>query len=80
MTDDEKITFEERKSIVMIDGQMPESYANIIAWKEIEEKREKMQKNIKKDVDIYKKVQYKDISLTDKRSKNNEYKKSRKNK
>jgi len=56
MTEDEKITFEERKAIVMIDGQMPESYANIVAWKEIEEKRKKMQKNIKKDVDIYKKV------------------------
>ena len=41
MTEDEKITFEERKAIVMIDGQMPESYANIIAMREIEEKRKK---------------------------------------
>ena len=62
MTEDEKIIFEERKAIVMIDGQMPESYANIIAMREIENNRkkinnlEKMQKNIKKDVDIYKKV------------------------
>lgn len=56
MTEDEKITFEERKAIIMIDGKMPESYANIIAWREIEEKRKKNQKNIKKDVDIYKKV------------------------
>lgn len=62
MTEDEKITFEERKAIVMIDGQMPESYANIIAMREIENNRkkinnlEKMQKNVKKDVDIYKKV------------------------
>ena len=62
MTEDEKITFEERKAIVMIDGQMPESYANIIAMREIENNRkkinslEKNQKNIKKDVDIYKKV------------------------
>ena len=51
MTDDEKITFEERKAIVMIDGQMPESYANIIAWREIEEKRKKindLQKNVEK--------------------------------
>lgn len=39
MTEDEKITFEERKAIVMIDGKMPESYANIIAWREIENKR-----------------------------------------
>ena len=44
MTEDEKITFEERKAIIMIDGQMPESYANIIAWKEIEEKRKKEKK------------------------------------
>lgn len=57
MTEDEKVTFEERKAIVMIDGQMPESYANIIAMREIENNRkkinnlEKMQKNIKKDVD-----------------------------
>lgn len=42
MTEDEKITFEERKAIVMIDGQMPESYANIIAWREIENKRNKI--------------------------------------
>ena len=39
MTEDEKVTFEERKAIVMIDGQMPESYANIVAWREIENKR-----------------------------------------
>lgn len=44
MTEDEKITFEERKAIVMIDGQMPESYANIIAMREIEEKRKKEKK------------------------------------
>ena len=30
MNEDEKITFEERKEIVMIEGKMPESYANII--------------------------------------------------
>ena len=42
MTDDEKVTFEERKAIIMIDGQMPESYANMIAWREIEEKRKKI--------------------------------------
>lgn len=42
MTDDEKVTFEERKAIVMIDGQMPESYANMIAWREIENKRNKI--------------------------------------
>lgn len=44
MTEDEKITFEERKAIVMIDGQMPESYANMIAWREIENKRNKIKK------------------------------------
>lgn len=43
MTEDEKITFEERKAIVMIDGQMPESYANMIAWREIENKRKKLE-------------------------------------
>lgn len=43
MTDDEKITFEERKAIVMIDGQMPESYANMIAWREIENKRKNLE-------------------------------------
>lgn len=51
MTEDEKITYEERKAIVMIDGQMPESYANIIAWREIEENRKKinnLQKNVEK--------------------------------
>ena len=51
MTEDEKITFEERKAIVMIEGQMPESYANMIAWREIEEKRKKindLQKNVEK--------------------------------
>ena len=54
MTEDEKVTFEERKAIVMIDGQMPESYANIIAMREIENNRkkinslEKMQKKVKK--------------------------------
>jgi ABC-type metal ion transport system substrate-binding protein len=42
MTEDEKVTFEERKAIVMIDGQMPESYANIIAWREIENNRNKI--------------------------------------
>ena len=42
MTEDEKITFEERKAIVMIEGKMPESYANIIAWREIENKRNKI--------------------------------------
>lgn len=41
MTENEKVTFEERKAIVMIDGGMPESYANIIAMREIEEKRKK---------------------------------------
>jgi len=46
MTEDEKVTFEERKAIVMIDGQMPESYANMIAWREIENKRKD-----KKDVE-----------------------------
>ena len=51
MTEDEKITFEEQKAIVMIDGQMPESYANIIAWREIEENRKKNSKNMKKGVD-----------------------------
>ena len=56
MTEDEKITFEERKAIVMIDGEMPESYANIIAWREIGGNRKKNEKNIKKDIDIYKKV------------------------
>ena len=53
MTEDEKITFEERKAIVMIDGKMPESYANMIAWREIEEKRNKindLQKNVEKSV------------------------------
>ena len=35
MTEDEKITFEERKSIVMIDGQMPENYANIAAFRNL---------------------------------------------
>lgn len=51
MTEDEKITFEERKAIVMIDGQMPESYANIIAMREIENNRKKiniLEKNAKK--------------------------------
>jgi len=54
MTEDEKVTFEERKAIVMIDGQMPESYANIVAWREIENKRNKIkeleenEKNFKK--------------------------------
>ena len=51
MTEDEKITFEERKAIVMIDGQMPESYANIIAMREIENNRKKinnLEKNVKK--------------------------------
>lgn len=43
MTEDEKVTFEERKAIVMIDGQMPESYANIIAWREIENKRKNLE-------------------------------------
>ena len=61
MTEDEKITFEERKAIVMIGGQMPESYANIVAMREIENNRKKIkelqekckkyEKNIKKDVD-----------------------------
>lgn len=46
MTEDEKVTFEERKAIVMIEGNMPESYANIIAWREIENKRKD-----KKDVE-----------------------------
>ena len=46
MTEDEKITFEERKAIVMIEGQMPESYANMIAWREIENRRKD-----KKDVE-----------------------------
>jgi hypothetical protein len=46
MTEDEKITFEERKAIVMIEGGMPESYANMIAWREIENKRKD-----KKDVE-----------------------------
>lgn len=48
MTEDEKVTFEERKAIVMIDGQMPESYANIIAMREIENKRKKLEQD-KKD-------------------------------
>ena len=43
MTEDEKVTFEERKAIVMIDGQMPESYANMIAWREIENKRKNLE-------------------------------------
>lgn len=71
MTEDEKITFEERKAIVMIDGEMPESYANIIAWREIGGNRKKNEKNIKKDIDIYKKVQYKDIILKIRGDKNN---------
>lgn len=50
MTEDEKITFEERKAIVMIEGQMPESYANMIAWREIENKRKKLEQD-KKDAE-----------------------------
>lgn len=63
MTEDEKITFEERKAIVIIEDNMPESYANIIAWKEIEENRKKNAKNVKKGIDNNKKVLYKDISF-----------------
>lgn len=48
MTEDEKITFEERKAIVMIDGQMPESYANMIAMREIENNRKKINNLSKK--------------------------------
>lgn len=41
MTEEEKELFEERIAIITIDGQMPESYARIKAWKQIEELRKK---------------------------------------
>lgn len=62
MTEDEKVTFEERKAIVMIDGQMPESYANIIAWREIENKRNKI-KELEENEKKFKKNEKKVLTL-----------------
>jgi hypothetical protein len=45
MTEDEREVYEERIAIVMIDGKMPESYARIIAWRQIEEMRKKEKEN-----------------------------------
>lgn len=41
MTEDEKEIFEERVAIITIDGKMPESFARIKAWQQIEELRKK---------------------------------------
>lgn len=41
MTEDERERFEERVAIITIDGKMPESYARIIAFRELDEKRNK---------------------------------------
>lgn len=43
MTDDEREIFEERIAIITIDGKMPESYARIMAWQQIEELRKKQE-------------------------------------
>ena len=45
MTEEEREIYEERIAIVMIDGKMPESYARIIAWRQIEEMRKKEKEN-----------------------------------
>ena len=49
MTDDEREIFEERIDIITIDGKMPESYARIKAWQQIEEIRKKGGQNDKRD-------------------------------
>lgn len=41
MTEEEREIYEERVAIIMIDGKMPESYARIVAFKQIEEMRKK---------------------------------------
>lgn len=45
MTEEEREIYEERVAIIMIDGKMPESYARIVAFKQIEEMRKKNERN-----------------------------------